>query len=335
VYYYYPRRYPVYYYPYPSSYAFDHGFFWGVTTAFTIGWISDGLHVYHHSYYGHPYFGRSYWWDRWWYRRPSISVYNTSYVLNRSVTINRYYHGDIWRPRPNRRDYIPADAPRIATNRHYPSARSVQTRQGIEDRVQTENRRTNTRRAAEPRDAGIRNDLVRNQSTQARRENTIREQLAEARAEPRTEPGVRNATERREAILRQLRRGRDDVDVRQRSQARREVTARGEPVARATRPQARSERTVHEPQRQVRREPVVRQSQPQRQVRREPAVRQVQPQRQVRREQTVRQVQPQPQVRREPTVRNSQPQRQERAASQSQPRQRKGDSGERARRERR
>ena len=51
VYYYYPRSYPVYYYPYSSAYEFDRGYFWGVTTAFTIGWMSDSLHVYHHSYH--------------------------------------------------------------------------------------------------------------------------------------------------------------------------------------------------------------------------------------------------------------------------------------------
>ncbi|NNF48986.1 MAG: DUF3300 domain-containing protein [Woeseiaceae bacterium] len=343
VYYYYPRRYPVYYYPYPSSYAFDRGYFWGVTTAFTIGWVSDSLHVYHHSYYGHPYFGRSYWSDRWWYRRPNINVYNTSYVRNRNVTINRYYHGDIWRPRPNRRDYVPQDAPRIATSRHYPSGRSVETRQRTEDRSQLEGRRTNARNEVDRRNAEIRNDLVRRQPTQARRENTIREQLAEARrssetrrqqpqlrrqaeprAEARTEPGARNAAERRESILRQLR-ARDDADARHRSETRRGVTARREP-----------QRDV------IKREQAVRQVQPQRQARTEPVVRQSRTERQVKREPTVRQVQPQRQVRSEPAVRQPQAQRQVRAPSRSQakraepqrsqPRQKQRDSRERTRR---
>ena len=126
VYYYYPRSYPVYYYPYSSAYHFDRGYFWGVTTAFTIGWLSDSLHVYHHSYYGHPYYGHSYW-DRWWYRRPSINVYNTTYSYNSRVTINRYYTGDTWRPRHNRRDYVYDE--RITRNRHY------QQRSGAEPRV--------------------------------------------------------------------------------------------------------------------------------------------------------------------------------------------------------
>ncbi len=106
VYYYYPRAYPVYYYPYSSSHAFSDGFFWGVTTAFTIGWYSDSLNVFHHSYRGHPYYGRHYR-DRWWYRRPSVTVYNTTYLPRRSsITVNRYYGGDRWRPRHNRREYV-------------------------------------------------------------------------------------------------------------------------------------------------------------------------------------------------------------------------------------
>lgn len=102
VYYYYPEPYPVYYYPYPSSYAFNRGYFWGVTTAFSIGWATHDLSVYHHSYHGHPYYGHSYR-DRWWYRRPSIHVYNNTYARNTSnrVTVNNYYSGDRWSPSDN------------------------------------------------------------------------------------------------------------------------------------------------------------------------------------------------------------------------------------------
>jgi len=123
VYYYYPRPYPVYYYPYSSAYAFDRGYFWGVTTAFRIGWYSDSLNVYHHSYYGHPYYGRSYW-DRWWYRRPSVRIHNTTYVgSNTNITVNRYHRGDRWRPRDNRRNY--GSDKRITRNRHYPEPRDA------------------------------------------------------------------------------------------------------------------------------------------------------------------------------------------------------------------
>jgi uncharacterized protein DUF3300 len=104
VYNYYPRSYPVYYYPYAAGHYFDRGFFWGVTTAFTIGWMTDSLNVYHHSYYGHPYYGRSYY-NNWWYRRPSINVYNTNYVNYSHRNSNYYSRGDRWYPKKTRRAY--------------------------------------------------------------------------------------------------------------------------------------------------------------------------------------------------------------------------------------
>ncbi len=60
VYYYYPRSYPVYYYPYPASYSFSNGFFWGVTTAYTVGWLTHRVHFHHIGYASHPYYGRRY-----------------------------------------------------------------------------------------------------------------------------------------------------------------------------------------------------------------------------------------------------------------------------------
>ena len=98
VYYYHPNPYPVYYYPYPAGYRFRSGYFWGVTTAFSIGWSNHYLHVYHPSYWGHPYYGRYYYGH--YYRRPSITVYNNWYVNNsyRSPRY-RYRDGDYWRPR--------------------------------------------------------------------------------------------------------------------------------------------------------------------------------------------------------------------------------------------
>jgi hypothetical protein len=118
VYYYYPRTYPVYYYPYPRYYDFHDSFFWGVTTAFSIGWHHHHLSVYHHSYHGHPYYGRSYW-DNWWYRRPSINVYNNVYVNNRvHVTNDRYRSGDRWYPSSRRT--IRSSDQRVTRSRYYP-----------------------------------------------------------------------------------------------------------------------------------------------------------------------------------------------------------------------
>ncbi len=121
VYYYYPRPYPIYYYPYPYGYDFHHnfhhGFFWGVTTAFTIGWLTDSLHVYHHSYHGHPYYGHHYY-NRWWYRSPSIHVHNSTYVYNsHSPSRHADHGGDYWHPGHGRR--LSRSNQRITRNRHH------------------------------------------------------------------------------------------------------------------------------------------------------------------------------------------------------------------------
>ena len=142
VYFYYPRAYPVYYYPYPSWYTFHnhfhHPWFWGVTTAFSIGWHSHHLSVYHHSYYGHPYYGRTYW-DRYWYRQPDINIYNNTYVRNRTtVNINRYHEGDFWLPRDRRT--VSRDQ-RITRSRYYPDGRTGS--------VRTATTYTNTNRAGQ------------------------------------------------------------------------------------------------------------------------------------------------------------------------------------------
>jgi hypothetical protein len=60
VYHYYPYAYPVYYYPYPYGYSFSSGYFWGVTTAFTIGWHSHYIHQHHYYYPSHPYYSHYY-----------------------------------------------------------------------------------------------------------------------------------------------------------------------------------------------------------------------------------------------------------------------------------
>jgi hypothetical protein len=197
VYYYYPHAYPVYYYPYSSSYYFDRGFFWGVTTAFTIGWLSDSLHVYHHSYHGHPYYGHSYW-DHWWYRRPSVRVYNTTYVNNSRVTVNRYYSGDRWTPRRDRKDYV-GDT-RVTRNRHITRSRdrndehratrtrtatTTHYREPITFRSRPESQRTSTER----------------QRNYARAERSARPERSNRSSARETRPALQQTT--REATPRQ------------------------------------------------------------------------------------------------------------------------------------
>jgi hypothetical protein len=84
-YYYYPTRYPVYYYPYPAGYPFYSGAFWGLTSAFTVGWYTNHLHVHHYGYRSHPYYGRHYY--RPHFRRYPIRIRNSHH---------RNYRGDYW-----------------------------------------------------------------------------------------------------------------------------------------------------------------------------------------------------------------------------------------------
>jgi hypothetical protein len=83
VYYYYPRRYAVYYYPYPAHYVFDTGFFWGVRSWFSIGWHTHHVHLYDWHYHGHPYFGWNY--------------YDPFYVRHVHVHVN-HDRGYVWEP---------------------------------------------------------------------------------------------------------------------------------------------------------------------------------------------------------------------------------------------
>jgi len=122
-YFYYPRPYPVYYYPYSAGYSFHDSYFWGVTTAFSIGWHHHHLNVHHHSFYGHPYYGRSYWDRYYWYRRPDIHVYNNVYVRNNdNVSYDRYQNGDRWQA--NERRTVRYSDQRVTRTRYYPNSNS-------------------------------------------------------------------------------------------------------------------------------------------------------------------------------------------------------------------
>jgi hypothetical protein len=98
VFYYYPYAYPVYYYPYPLGYSFYRGYFWGVTTAFVIGWHSHHLNVYHYGFAGHPYYGHVY--------HDPFYVRNDIHV---NVTLSR--SGGVWNPGPRRdgRPFVRSD----------------------------------------------------------------------------------------------------------------------------------------------------------------------------------------------------------------------------------
>lgn len=97
VYHYYPYAYPVYYYPYPYGYSFSAGYFWGVTTAFTIGWHSHYIHQHHYYYPSHPYYSRHYYPRHYTRYYPPVrnpvrpAPYRASYNQH-----DRYSGGDRW-----------------------------------------------------------------------------------------------------------------------------------------------------------------------------------------------------------------------------------------------
>ncbi|MCH7898570.1 MAG: DUF3300 domain-containing protein [Proteobacteria bacterium] len=179
VYFYYERPRPVYYYPYADTYAFHSGFFWGVTTAFTIAWASDSLHVYHHSYYGHPYYGHHYR-TRWWYRQPSIYTHNTIYRGgNHYRASNWHSRGDYWRSSRNR--HLRHSDQRVTRNRQY-------TNRNVQHAVTTTRSHTSTFRAV-----ATANQHTARRQTQSRSESRHETRYV-ARNEPRqqTRPSTRS-----------------------------------------------------------------------------------------------------------------------------------------------
>ncbi len=233
VYYYYPEPCPVYYYPYPSNYIFDRNRFWGVTTAFSIGWTRRHLNVFHHSYGGHPYFGVRYW-DRWWYRRPSITIHNTVYVNdNGPVSASRYYHGDSWRPSRNTR--LRHSDQRITRNTYVPRREAI----GVPRSTFSPARRANTANRS------IRNPVERRAAAQTGTSSTEPRRTASTTPRDRTStPRDRTTTPRdRTAEPRgyQLRQ-RDEGPARAQRSSRR--TDREPPVAVPERNRSTQPRTV-------------------------------------------------------------------------------------------
>lgn len=100
VYHYYPYAYPVYYYPYPYGYSFSAGYFWGVTTAFTIGWHSHYIHQHHYYYPSHPYYSHHYYPRHYtrYYPPARHPVRPAPYRANYDAR-DRYSGGDRWQSR--------------------------------------------------------------------------------------------------------------------------------------------------------------------------------------------------------------------------------------------
>jgi hypothetical protein len=257
VYHYYPRAYPVYYYPYPVSHAFNSGFFWGVTTAFTVGWLTDSVHVIHHSYHGHPYYGRRYW-DGWWYRRPTLHVHNHYYAgKHYSVSRHRYSRGDHWRPRYETRRRLHNQ--RITRSNYYagqtvrhrsyepPRPRTVERQRGV--RTHSADRRQQRQQAGGP-------SASREATRRATRPERVDRQAGERRprqAAQRTTRTERHVEERRprQTAQRATRPERNVVE-RQRSRAQERQPRSERSVRREHRgSEHRPERRAATPQRQA------------------------------------------------------------------------------------
>ncbi len=139
---YYPYGYPVYYYPYPYGYSFSSGFFWGVTTAFVIGWNDHYLNYYPRGYRHHPYYGHSYY-DSYYARR--------SYHHEGS----RYTSNYAWQPREHW-GARPHQQQRYAYQNNYParagdSERSRHSAYSGSSRYSGADRQGNTATAPAPR----------------------------------------------------------------------------------------------------------------------------------------------------------------------------------------
>lgn len=68
---YYSNPYPLYYYPYVPQHPYLARPFWGLTTAYALGWATHAIRIYRHDHYAHPYFHRHYFAPRYRDRRSS------------------------------------------------------------------------------------------------------------------------------------------------------------------------------------------------------------------------------------------------------------------------
>ena len=296
-YYYYPRPYPVYYYPYSAGYAFHDDFFWGVTTAFSIGWHSHHLNVFHHSFYGHPYYGHSYW-HRYWYRRPDIHAHNNVHVRNNTnVRYNRYQHGDRWQA--NERRTVRSSDQRVTRTRFYPNTGSSSSSQPSRNANSFASRNTSGQVA---RSRNSHREVARDNPQEPRPDIQFRDREATASRTTTARPSSRE----RQRQVRQ--------EPSRQSQARQEPSRQAQvrqESSRQTRVQ-RSEPRPSEARQAQTRQPQVRQSEPRQSQARQAQTRQPQVRQSEPRQSQQRQSQP-----KASSSRQSQPRQSQRSSSPS------------------
>lgn len=93
VYHYYSNPYPLYYYPYAPQHPYLSRPFWGLTTAYTLGWATHGIRIYRHDHHAHPYFRKRYFAPRYRDRRSSWP----RHAPHARHDYRRDNGGDVWR----------------------------------------------------------------------------------------------------------------------------------------------------------------------------------------------------------------------------------------------
>ncbi len=194
VYRYYADAYPLYYYPYPSYHPFTSGFFWGVTTAYSVGWWTDRLHVHYYGHTSHPYYGRHY--TGYYKARRAGRVRHRHYT----DTSRRHRYGNTWKPRQRHGNRPPHDRSRaehrdrVAVNssglarRHNRSGGKRNT-SSENERYQGSNRRTKRIMEGTGRARGTRYAQRGNESTAANRKTTNRAQSSHGKHKKRQSVG--------------------------------------------------------------------------------------------------------------------------------------------------
>ncbi len=200
VYHYYPRPYPVYYYPYPVHYSFASGFFWGVTTAYTIGWLTDRVHFHYYGYASHPYYGHHY--TTHYYARHAQRVRHYRYSKPRSHFVyNRHNYGNTWkpehrygdRPRHRRADRHQTVASNFTSStRGTRSSAGARVRTGGDRHSSTRFRSSQDEQTTRSRDTRNRNTVTRSSDRRRQAEGT----RTNARVAVRDESRNRNTSRR-------------------------------------------------------------------------------------------------------------------------------------------
>lgn len=99
---YYPHPFPLYYYPYRTFVGWHNPHFYGVSTAFQIGWATRNVHFHLHNYASHPFFGRAYVRNFYYHHRfqpTRLRAAPRSFTREGYANgLNRAYRGDRWRP---------------------------------------------------------------------------------------------------------------------------------------------------------------------------------------------------------------------------------------------